>query len=47
MSQKDIEFCIGHDLSDLRGRDEFPKIEALHQELRANYGDADTMATYT
>jgi hypothetical protein len=40
MSQKDIEFCLGHDLNDLSGRDEFPNIEALHQDLRAVYGDA-------
>lgn len=44
MSQKDIEFCLGHDLNDLRGRVEFPKIEALHQELRAAYGDAEAAA---
>jgi hypothetical protein len=40
MSQKDIEFCRAHDLSDLNRRDEFSNIEALHQELHAAYGDA-------
>ena len=44
MSQKDIDFCIGYDLSDLRGRDEFASIEALHKDLCANYGDAETVA---
>jgi type I restriction enzyme R subunit len=44
MSQKDIEFCLGHDLNDLRGRLEFPNIEALHQELYSAYGDADAAA---
>lgn len=39
MSQKDIEFCLGHDLIDLSGRDEFPNIDALHQDLRAVYGN--------
>jgi hypothetical protein len=40
MSQKDIEFCLGHDLIDLSGRDEFPNIEAIHRDLRAVYGDS-------
>jgi hypothetical protein len=44
MSQKDIGFCMGHDLTDLRGRAEFPKIEALHQRLRVDYGDAGAAA---
>jgi hypothetical protein len=41
MSQRDIAFCLTCNLGDLRGRDEFPKIEALHQQLRAAYGDAE------
>jgi hypothetical protein len=41
MSQRDIELCRAHDLSDLKGRDELPNIEALHQELHAAYGDAE------
>jgi hypothetical protein len=44
MSQRDIGFCMRHDFTDLRGRDEFPNIEALHQELCAVYGDAETAA---
>ncbi len=44
MSQKDIDFCIRHDLSDLRDRDEFPAIEALHQELCANYDNVEVAA---
>jgi hypothetical protein len=40
MSQKDIGLCVGHDLADLGGREEFPAIEALHQELCAAYGNA-------
>jgi hypothetical protein len=39
MSQRDIGFCLTCSLGDLRGRDEFPNIEALHQDLRAVYGD--------
>jgi hypothetical protein len=41
MSQKDINFCLRYDLGDLRGRDEFPNIQALHQDLHAAYGDAE------
>jgi hypothetical protein len=40
MSQKDIAFCLLHDLKDLCGRAEFPNVEALHQELCAGYSDA-------
>ncbi|SIO49352.1 hypothetical protein SAMN05443247_06426 [Bradyrhizobium erythrophlei] len=40
MSQKDIAFCLLHDLKDLRGRAEFPNVETLHQELCAAYRDA-------
>ena len=39
MSQKDIQFCLGVDLSDLRGHDDFPNIEALHHELRVAYSE--------
>ena len=40
MSQRDIEFCLGHDLSDLRGRGEFAQIEVLHNCLQADFDEA-------
>ncbi|MCK1389659.1 hypothetical protein [Bradyrhizobium sp. 1] len=40
MSQRDIGICLACDLGNLRGRDEFPGIEALHQHLHAAYGEA-------
>ena len=33
-SRMDIEFCLGHGLSDLRGRGEFAQIEELHNCLQ-------------
>ena len=38
MYQRDIEFCLGHDLSDLRGREKFAQIEELHSCLQAAFG---------
>ena len=40
MSQRDIEFCLGHDLSDLRGRGEFAQIEVLDNCLQADFDEA-------
>ena len=37
MSQMDIEFCLAHDLSDLRGCDKFAQIEELHNHLQSTY----------
>ena len=42
MSQKDIEFCLGLNLAELRNRAEFPQIEELHQSLIAEYVDEST-----
>lgn len=44
MSEKDIEFCLGLDLAELRDRAEFPQIEELHQSLVAAYGDSSAAA---
>lgn len=44
MSQKDIEFCLGLDLIELRDRAEFPRIEELHQSLLAAYDDTGEAA---
>jgi hypothetical protein len=41
MSQRDIEFCLGHDLADLREHSQFSDIEALHHQLCALYGEAE------
>ena len=40
MSQRDIGICLTCNLGDLRGRAQFPNIEALHQQLHAAYSDA-------
>ncbi|MEH2522077.1 hypothetical protein V1279_007650 [Bradyrhizobium sp. AZCC 1610] len=40
MSQRDIGVCLEYNLGDLREFDEFPSIEALHQQLHAAYGNA-------
>ena len=40
MSQRDIEFCLGHDLSDLRRRGEFAQIEVLHNCLQVDFDEA-------
>ena len=37
--QRDIEFCLGHDLSDLRDRGEFAQIEVLHNCLQAGFDE--------
>ena len=39
MSQKDIECCIAHDLSEPHNRTEFSQIMELHQGLVDAYGD--------
>jgi hypothetical protein len=39
MSRRDIEVCLRFDLTELRGRADFPQIEKLHQSLVAAYGD--------
>ncbi len=44
MSEKDIEFCLGLDLAELRDRAEFPQIEELHQSLLAAHGDTGAAA---
>jgi hypothetical protein len=44
MSQKDVEVCLRLDLSDLRGRAEFRRIEDLHQSLVATYSDPEAIA---
>jgi hypothetical protein len=44
MSQKDVEICLGLDLSDLRGCAEFCGIEELHQSLVSIYGDPEAIA---
>ena len=40
MSQMDIKLCLGHDLSDFRGRGEFAQIEVLHNCLQADFDEA-------
>ena len=37
LSQRDIDICLGFDLSPLRAGDSFPAIEDLHRSLRATY----------
>ena len=44
LSQKDIEFCLGLDLAELRDRAEFSQIEELHHSLVAAYGDTSVAA---
>ena len=44
MSQEDIEFCLAHDLAELRDQAEFPQIEELHQSLVAAYGESSAAA---
>ena len=39
LSQMDINFCLAHDLSDLRERDEFTQIAELHNCLQSAYGE--------
>jgi len=44
MSRRDVEVCLGLDLSDLRGRAEFRRIADLHQSLVAAYSDPEAAA---
>jgi hypothetical protein len=44
MSQKDIDFCLGLDLAELRDQAGFPQIEELHQSLVAAHGDTSAAA---
>ncbi len=44
MSQKDIEFCLGLNLEELRDQAEFSQIEELHQSLVAAYADSSATA---
>ena len=39
LSQKDIDICLGIDLSSMKTHDHFSHIEELHQALRNNYSD--------
>ena len=39
LSQKDIDICLGIDLSSMKTHDHFSHIEELHQTLRNNYSD--------
>lgn len=39
LSQRDIEICLAYDLTPLKGHDDFPAIETLHQSLCATYVD--------
>lgn len=41
MSQKDMEFCLIHDLADFRGHAAFAQIETLHKELLVSYGNVE------
>ena len=40
LSQKDIEICLGYNLTSLSTAPNFPAIQALHQSLCANYAGA-------
>jgi hypothetical protein len=44
MSQKDIQFCLGLELAELRDQAGFPQIEELHQSLVAAYRDTGVAA---
>ncbi len=37
LSQKDIEICLGYDLSSLSGQTGFGQIKKLHQTLQETY----------
>lgn len=47
MSRKDIDICLGIDLSSMKNHDCFSQIEELHQALRDKYSDADASSTVT
>jgi hypothetical protein len=40
ISQKDIEFCLGYDLSVLANHPQYQRMRALHDALRTRYGSA-------
>jgi hypothetical protein len=44
LSQKDIEICIGYDLSSMGTHARFSQIEELHRSLHHTYNDSDTPA---
>ena len=47
MSQKDIDICLGIDVSLMKTHACFSQIEELHQALRDKYSDADPSSTVT
>ena len=41
LSQKDIEICLGFDLTNLANRPEIDSIRTLHEVLKSEYGSDD------
>ena len=39
MSNRDVEFCVGFDVSGMNQRDEFDEMKSLHNVLCEVYGE--------